>query len=90
MTYFQKDQWEWVKRTFPGEKPEGVLRHLAEEIKELEENPSDPEEMADCFLLLQCLASHYGVNLVDAAKAKHEKNKRRTWKQVEGKGFRHA
>lgn len=57
---------------------------------ELEATPSDPEEIADCFLLLQCLASHYGVDLMAAARAKFEKCKLRKWERVPGVGFRHV
>lgn len=85
---FQAEQWEWVKQTFPGEKPEGVLRHLREEVLELTENPSDPKELADCFLLIQCMASHAGIDLIQAARAKFEECKLRKWKLIEGRGYR--
>ena len=87
---FQAEQWEWVRKTFPTETPRGVFKHLKEEIKELGDDLSDPKELADCFLLLQCLASHHGVDLYAAARAKFEECKSRTWQEIPGVGFRHV
>jgi hypothetical protein len=85
---FQEEQWAWVKSTFPDEKAEGAFVHLKSEIDELAENFADAEELADCFLLIQCLASHAGVDLMAAARAKFEKCKARTWVKTEA-GYRH-
>lgn len=86
---FQSEQWRWCCETFPNETVEGVLRHLESEFAELKEAPFDPMEMADCFLLLQCLASHCGVDLMKAAREKFEKCKARKWEQT-SEGYRHV
>lgn len=85
----QARQWEWVQATFPDETFEGVLDHLKEEIVELEACPSDPGELADVFLLVQCLASHFGVDLMAAAEAKLRECRSREWEFITGKGYRH-
>jgi hypothetical protein len=85
---FQEDQWVWVKETFPGETADGVMKHLLEEWQEFLSSPTDPDEIADVFLLLQCWCSHHGINLQTAAQAKFDKCKARKWVKTE-RGFRH-
>lgn len=83
LSELQKEQWQWVLATFPGETLEGVIRHLKEEVAELEASPTDADELADCFLLVMCAASHAGVDLWTAATQKLAKCKLRKWKKTE-------
>lgn len=80
--------------------PIGALRHLEIEAREAYEEwgmyvsgnsdlLSVKEEFADCFLLLLDASRRAGLSfheLLDAAVAKHEKNKRREWPKVEAGG----
>lgn len=87
----QREQWEFAKATFPGETWEDVLHHLMHELEsEVDHAQDDPEEYADCLLLLLCLASHRGIDLDKAVRAKFEKVKKRKWKVVPGLGYRHV
>jgi hypothetical protein len=85
---FQQEHWEWVQKTFPGETAEGVLHHLCAEIQEFSVAPTDFEEMADIFLLMQCYASHVGVDFMGQVRAKFEKCKARKWVKT-STGWRH-
>lgn len=86
---FQAEQWDWVKRTFPDETADGAYRHFLEEAKELGDDVGDGEELADCFLLILCLASHAGIDLSAAARAKFDKCKSRKWVKTDT-GYRHV
>lgn len=80
--------------------PVGALRHLEIEAREAYEEwrfyrsgqselQDVKEEFADCFLLLLDASRRAGLSfqeLLDAAVAKHEKNKRREWPKVEAGG----
>jgi NTP pyrophosphatase (non-canonical NTP hydrolase) len=80
--------------------PVGALRHLEIEAREAceewrfyrsgqSELQDVKEEFADCFLLLLDASRRAGLSfqeLLDAAVAKHEKNKRREWPKVEAGG----
>jgi hypothetical protein len=86
---FQRMVAQWGRETFPRQSTSGVMAHLEDEIQELKENPADPEELADCFLLLLQLASRAGVkevDLLDAAKRKHEVNRDRKWGAPDERG----
>ncbi len=78
-------QSEWSQKTFGTDQergPIGALKHLEREAKEAWENPSDIVEYADCLLLILDASRRAGFALealVDAACAKHEVNKGRTW-----------
>jgi hypothetical protein len=79
------DQAEWSQKTFGSDKdrgPIGALRHLEKEAREAAENPTDPMEYADCFLLILDAARRAGIKpmeLMKHAAAKMEINKARTW-----------
>lgn len=80
--------------------PIGALRHLEIEARETceewrffrsgkSDRQSVNEEFADCFLLLLDASRRAGLSfreLLDAAIAKHEKNKRREWPKIEAGG----
>lgn len=82
---FLKKQREFSCEKFGEEYPlASVLKHLRKETLEIEEKPSDLEEWADAFLLLMDGLWRSGFTfsqLFSAAKAKLEKNKKRSWKK---------
>lgn len=70
----------------------GPLTHLKKEVKELHENPNDPMEWADCFLLLVDAADRKGMtfdNLVAVSRNKLEINKARNWVKQDDGTYRH-
>jgi predicted house-cleaning noncanonical NTP pyrophosphatase (MazG superfamily) len=80
------DAATWAAETFPNADNNSVAEHLLREVVELSSNPTDPEELADVFLLLSRLALTNGVDLAAAARAKLEKNRRRSWGEPDSKG----
>lgn len=78
MKTFQREVGEWGDKTFPGSTPNSVVAHLIKEIIELSES-HDPEEGADCLLLLLHHAHKYGYDLLTEARKKFEINKKRRW-----------
>lgn len=80
-----RDQSEWSQATFGTDAergPMGALKHLEREAREAQENPTDPAEYADCFLLILDAARRAGIKpieLIKHAQAKMEINKARTW-----------
>jgi dATP/dGTP pyrophosphohydrolase len=59
----------WSRATFPSQTPAGIVAHLREEVGELAAG-HDPEEAADCLLLLLGHAQARGYSLWDAAVAR--------------------
>ena len=79
---FQADQKRWSDKTFVGQPLSGKFSHLRREINELEENPKDIMEYADCYFLLTDIAAKNNVLLSDIHEAAIEKleiNKKRKW-----------
>ena len=80
-----RDQSEWSQATFGTDAergPMGALKHLEREAREAQENPTEPEEYADCFLLILDAARRAGIKpteLMRHALAKMEINKARSW-----------
>lgn len=79
----------WGDATFPRSTADTVLSHFREEADELlfagtgpAGSPADfaPEEAADCLILLIQFAHKCGFRLADAAEAKMQINRARTWK----------
>ena len=81
-----RDATAWANETFPHATSASRAAHLAREALELKANPTDPEEMADVFMLLGHLAAGAGVDLAAAARAKLEKNRRRKWGAPDAEG----
>ena len=89
----------WAEKTFPDETLIDLAKHLVEETEELAKAPDSLEEAADCMLIIELLrtrvllyvAEHLGspVILVEAMKAKFEKNKLRKWEKTPN-GYRHV
>jgi hypothetical protein len=84
----QRRHGEWAQRTFPHQTAGGILKHLEEEVRELGDG-FEPDEAADCLLLLLGLAHLRGFNLWEAAVAKHYTNRARTWGEPDGNGVVH-
>jgi hypothetical protein len=69
------DQSEWSQRTFGTDAergPIGSLRHLAVEAGEAIES-NDPEEYADCFLLILDASRRRGMTPLDLIQAAQKK-----------------
>lgn len=79
LTPFQSEVNDWQLKTFPTSSVNSKIAHMRKEIEELAEHPTDASEMADIFILLLGVASKQGVDLLDAARAKMEINKKREW-----------
>lgn len=75
---FQDELGAWGDETFPDGTPETIVNHLCREVLELVEK-HEPEEAADCFLLLLHHAHRSGYDLLEEAKKKFEINKTRKW-----------
>lgn len=78
---------EWQDATFPTATAASAAKHLLSEAHELVAQPTDPEEMADIFLLVIAVANKAGVNLAEAAAAKLAKNKARKWGKPNADGY---
>lgn len=79
ISHLQAEALRWTSAHFPNQTVLGKIEHLRSEVNELHDAPEDGEEMADCLLLLLDIASHQGVDLMDEAWKKLEKNKLRQW-----------
>lgn len=86
MTKFQNEVGTWGDKTFPGGTPESIVAHLRREVKELAAS-HDPEEAADCFLLLLHHAHRAGYDLLAEARKKLEINKKRQWGEPDENGI---
>lgn len=69
---------DWQIRTFSGGGPGSKLAHLEKEIDELKES-LDPEEVADCAILLFGIAADIGCDLIEECWKKLDKNRKRIW-----------
>lgn len=70
--------------------PHGGLKHLSEEVKELEEAPYDRMEYADAFMLIVDCARRAGMaprDLLHAAWTKLQINRNRKWGKPNAEGF---
>jgi hypothetical protein len=85
MLVLQMWQGEWSQKTFPTQCNTSLIEHLRRELKELEES-GDPEEAADCFLLLLSYAHVNGFDLFEAAVAKYWVNQTRQWGKPDEQG----
>jgi hypothetical protein len=75
----------WSQQTFGSDAergPIGPLKHLEKEACDCQDAPDDLEEKADCLLLIFDATRRSGrtlAELMEAAEAKLEKNKKREW-----------
>lgn len=82
-----RESVEWAEETFgPGYDPHAKAAHLLKEAKELRDDPTDPEEMADVLMILGHLAAGAGVDLAAEVRKKLEKNRQREWGEPDGDG----
>lgn len=76
-------QREWSAHTFgPGPRVKGVTAHIRKELDEVEADPTDVSEWVDVMILAADGALRSGAEpqaLLDAWKAKQERNESRTW-----------
>ena len=83
----------WQKATFPGQTVEKKIQHLASEVAEMAAAPRDISERADALILLlgiNALHGKTGAELLCAASAKLEINRRRKWGPPDENGiYRH-
>ena len=87
ITNLQKICGRWAEETFPKSTPQSVIEHFREEAEEFAEM-GDPEEAADCVLLLLHHASKEGYSLLDEVLKKFRTNTKRTWaKEPNEKGY---
>jgi hypothetical protein len=86
----------WSQLTFGADNkrgPNGPLKHLEKEVQEVIANQSDIEEYADCYLLIVDAARRAGFQfkeLIGAADAKLQKNKKRVWPKVDESNLNEA
>jgi hypothetical protein len=83
---FQRDVNAWQDKTFPHATPQSILAHVRRELAELEDDPSDPAEAADIYILLLALAGKVGYDLHNVAAAKMDENYTRTWGKPDAEG----
>lgn len=79
----------WGMETFgPGQRREGVFAHLVREIEELGESLPliDPDELADCTILLFELAGFAEVDLLEEVEKKFQINRSRDWGPIQPDG----
>jgi hypothetical protein len=69
----------WQRATFPHGTAASAADHLLREAVELQDVPTDADEIADVFLLIVGVADRAGVNLADAVARKLAINRARTW-----------
>jgi len=84
LSYFHNEKAKWSLETFgPGDRYSGVVSHIREELKEIEEDPSSLEEWVDVILLAMDgawrSAGADGDKLVKCLVAKQNRNQNRTW-----------
>lgn len=81
---------EWSDKEFGyGRPPQQSFSHLKEEVEELEGDPYDAMEYADCFMLLIDCARRANLTMDDIAKALRTKlviNRGRTWGKPDASG----
>jgi hypothetical protein len=79
----------WGDEVFPEATLQSCVKHLKKEVVELEEDPANRSEIADCMMLLGHVAYLAKVNLVSALSDKLEINKARSWGEPGADGVRH-
>ena len=102
LSQFQHDTGSWASKTFPKSNRGTICSHFREEAREFAggyndygvnyiEPSHDPEEAADCLLLLLHHAHIEGYDLLDYAIEKLAKNQQRDWltEPTEGGHFKH-
>ena len=84
-SHIQKTVGEWGCETFSKATNTTIIAHLKREVNELEDD-CDPEEAADCLLLLLHLAHREKFDLLAEAQKKFAINKKRKWGEPDSEG----
>lgn len=80
---------DWQEKNFPKATQRSMIAHLRRELKELEKDPSDAMELADCFILLLGIArkGNYSAHaFIENGLTKLEICKARKWGQPDKHG----
>lgn len=80
----------WSNDTLGNPPLDGTLKHLAEEVRDLQENPYDPLALADVFILLMGICHKVGFSMDDMAVAVQSKqaiNESRIWGEADEEGI---
>lgn len=85
----------WADATFPDQTDSRIMDHLGEEVRELydaiDATFAEPDAvgdgLADCLILLLCLAHRHGISAADAVGEKHARNERRVWRFDPERGY---
>jgi len=85
LAHFQFEVGTWGNKTFGAATQVSIVKHLAREVKELAES-QEPEEAADCLLLLLHHAHRGGYDLLNVARNKMLVNHERIWKAPDAEG----
>lgn len=78
MNEIQEIIGKWGEETFPEATLDGIIAHLKKEVSELAES-HNPQESADCLILLFHHAHIAGYDLLAETKKKLQINKKRKW-----------
>lgn len=70
----------WADSVFPNRTDASILLKLYSELGEMIDNPGDPLEHADVFILLLDFAARHKIDVESAIKKKLAINKERDWK----------
>lgn len=77
------NQRAWSLRTFgPGQRTEGLIEHITQELEEVRETPNDVYEWVDVIILAldgAWRSGHEPQAIIDAIKNKQEINEQRDW-----------
>ena len=84
---WQDNVGKWAEKTFPQSSQESIIAHLRDEVNNEIGVDCDPDELADCVMLLLHLAHKRGIHLDQEMRNKFSKNKERKWGNVNSKGF---
>ena len=77
----------WQSETFPHATVESKAEHLRREVeKELRHDPSDPDEIADCLMLLIGICGKLDLDPMRILRCKLEINKNRRWGEPDADG----
>lgn len=91
LTHLQIEVGGWDEETFPLSTMESCLEHLRREVKEFRASGDrwedyDPEELADCFLILLHIAHKMNVSIEEESRKKFAVNKTRSWGKPDASG----
>jgi len=85
----QQEIGEWAQATFPHQNPNSKIKHLKDEVDELQQEPNDAEEMADVAILLFNLSEMFNYDLEEEIEKKMAKNRLRIWGEPDEHGVCH-